>query len=57
MKRAYIEDRFGNCICELEPYLDDDGELLGWSTPSEYFMPCVVDEGDTFTVIVKEVAT
>ena len=57
MKRAYIEDRYGNCICELEPYLDDDGELLGWSTPSEYFMPCVVDEGDTFTVIVKEMAT
>lgn len=54
MKRAYIEDKYGNCICELEPYFDDDGGLTGWSTPSEYFMPCLVDEGDTFKVVVRE---
>lgn len=54
MKRAYIEDKYGDCICELEPYFDDDGELTGWSTPSEYFMPCLVDEGDTFKVVVRE---
>ena len=52
MKRAFIKDRYGEVIQELEP-----SEIIedGWVIPNgDDPFPCFFEDGDTFTVVVEE---